>query len=229
VELAPNQAQVRYNLAIAYIRAQKLDNAISTLQETERLRDDYASPYFLLGKIYYERHRFYLAFDQLFKATKLEKSGSRFENAKKLTDFQLIVDDKLRADLMGPHMSYCLARSAAMSPDNYRKRFPAAETYVEDLHEEEYVLNDFATMLAEFSSKKNTDKEFDRIVSINKAGHLVPFILASSAQRFAKDADEFEKTNPGRLEEFRKWAADKSISLEPIHARCEVRWMGQAW
>ena len=229
VELAPDQAQPRYNLAIAYVRVQKVDGAISTLQEAERLRADYASPYFLLGKIYYQQHRLYLAFDQLFKATKLETSGSRFENAKKLTDFQMIVDNKLPADLIGPHMSYCLARTAAMSPENYRKRFPAAETYVEDLHEEEYVLNDFATMVAELPSKKKSDNEFGRIVSIKNAGYLVPFILVSSGQRFASEADHFEKANPGRLEEFRKWAADKDISLEPFHARCEVRWMGQVW
>jgi tetratricopeptide (TPR) repeat protein len=229
VELAPDQAQPRYNLAIAYVRVQKADDAISALQEAERLRPDYASPYFLLGKVYYQQHRLYLAYDQLFKATKLETSGSRFENAKKLTDFQMIVDNKLPADLIGSHMSYCLARTTAMSPENYRKRFPAAETYVEDLQEEEYVLNDFATMVAELSSKKKRDKEFERIVAIKTAGYLVPFILASSGQRFANDADQFEKTNPGRLEEFRKWAAEKNISLEPVHARCEVRWMGQTW
>jgi Flp pilus assembly protein TadD len=229
VELAPDQAQPRYNLAIAYVRAQKLDDAIFALREAERLRADYASPYFLLGKIYYQQHRLYLAFDQLFKATKLETSGSRFENAKKLTDFQIVVDDKLPADLAGPGMAYCLARSAAMSPENYRKRFPAAETYVEDFSEEEYVLNDFVTMVAELSSKKNKDKELERIVLIKKAGYLEPFILASSAQHFASNAEQFEKTSPGRLDEFRKWAADQNISLEPIHARCEVRWMGQTW
>jgi tetratricopeptide (TPR) repeat protein len=229
VELAPDQAQPRYNLAIAYVRQQKVDDAISALKEAERLRPDYASPYFLLGNIYYQQHRFYLAFDQLFKATKLETSGSRFETAKKLTDFQIVVDNRLPANLAGPNMAYCLARSTAMSPENYRKRFPSAETYVEDLPEEEYVLNDFATMVAELSSKKNSDKELQRIVLIKKAGYLEPFILASSGQRFASDADPFEKMNPGRLHEFRKWAADKNISLEPIHARCEVRWMGQAW
>jgi tetratricopeptide (TPR) repeat protein len=229
VELAPDQAQPRYNLAIAYIRVQKVDEAISALKEAERIRPDYASPYFLLGKIYYQQHRLYLAHDQLFRATKLETSGSRFENAKKLTDFQMILDNKLPADLMGPHMSYCMARTAAMSPENYHKRFPAAETYVEDLHEEEYVLNDFATMVAELSSKKKREKEFERIVAVKNAGNLVPFILASSGQRFANDAAQFEKNNPGRLDEFRKWAAEKKISLEPVHARCEVQWMGQAW
>ena len=229
VQLGPDQAQPRYNLAIAYVRAKRVDDAISALQEAERLRTGYASPYFLLGTIYYQQHRFYLAFDQLFKATKLETSGSRYENAKKLTDFQLVMDNKLPADLMAAHMSYCLARSSAMSPEDYRKRVPAAETYVEDLREEEYVLNDFATVVAELSSKTNTDKDLERIVLIKKAGYLVTFILVSSGQRFANDADQFEKTNPGRLEEFRKWAAEKNISLEPIHARCEVRWMGQAW
>lgn len=229
VQLAPDQAQPRYNLAIAYVRAQKVDDAISALHEAEQLRADYASPYFLLGNIYYQQHRFYLAFDQLFKAIKLETSGSRFEKAKKLTDFQLIVDDKLTGDLMGLHMSYCLARSAAMSPEDYRKRFPGAETYVENLHEEEYVLNDFATIVSELSSKKNSDQEFERIVLIKQAGYLVPFILVSSGQRFASEADQFEKTNPGRLGEFRKWAAEKNISLDPIHPRCELRWMGQVW
>lgn len=229
VELAPDQAQLRYNLAIAYVRLQKANDAISALQEAERLRGDYASPYFLLGKIYYQQHRLYLAFDQLFRATKLETSGSRFENAKKLTDFQLIIDNKLPPNLSGPHMSYCLARTSAMSPENYRKRFPAGETYVDDLHEEEYVLADFATMVAELSSKKKMDSDFQRIVSIKNAGYLVPYILVSSGQRFANDADAFEKTNPGRLNEFRQWAAGNKISLEPIHARCEVRWMGQSW
>jgi len=229
VELAPDQAQPRYNLAIAYVRTQKMDDAVAALREAERLQADYASPYFLLGEIYYQQRRFYLAFDQLLKATKLETGGSRFEKAKKLTDFQLIMDSKLPAELIGPHMSYCLARSAAMSPEDYRKRFPDAETYVEDLHEEQYVLNDFATMVSELSSKQHRDKEFERIVLIKKAGYLVPFILVSSGQRFANDADQFEKTNHGRLGEFRQWAAENNISLAPIHPRCEVRWMGQAW
>ena len=229
VQLAPDQAQPRYNLAIAYVRTQKVDDAISSLKEAERLRADYASPYFLLGTIYHQQRRFYLAFDQLFKATKLETSGSRFENAKKLTDFQLIVDEKLSADLVGPHMAYCLARSAAMSPESYRKRFPVAETYLEDLREEEYVLSDFATMVSELSSKKSSDKNSERIALIKKAGYLVPFILVSSGQRFTNAADQFEKTNPGCLDEFRKWAGDNKVSLEPIHARCEVHWMGQTW
>jgi tetratricopeptide (TPR) repeat protein len=67
VELAPDQAQPRYNLAIAYVRKQKVDDAIFALKEAERLRADYAWPYFLLGNIYYQQHRFYLTFDQLLR------------------------------------------------------------------------------------------------------------------------------------------------------------------
>jgi len=229
VHLAPDEAQPRYNLAISYVRLKRADDAILALNEAERLRPAYASPYFLLGRIYYEQHRYYLAFDQLSKATKLETSGTRFENAKKLIDFQIIVDNTLVGDSIGPHMSYCLSRSAAMTPEDYRKRFPGAETYVENLHEEEYVLSSFATILAELSSKKGIDKEFQRIVQIKDAGYLVPFILVSSRQRFAKDADEFETTNAGRIDEFRKWANEKNVSLEPVHPRCEVHWMGQVW
>jgi tetratricopeptide (TPR) repeat protein len=229
VEFAPDQGQPRYNLAITFVRLKRIDDAISALKEAERLKPGYASPYFLLGRIYYQQHRLYLAFDQLFEATKLEKNGSRFDQAKKLIDVQIVVDDKLPADSIGPHMSYCMARSAAMTPEEYRKRFPNAETYVDDLNEEKYVLDSFATIVAELSSKKGSDKDFGRLVLINKAGYLVPFILTYSGERFAKDRERFDKENPGRLEEFRKWAAEENLSLEPIRARCEVRWMGQTW
>jgi hypothetical protein len=112
----------------------------------------------LLGRIYYEQGRLYLAFDQLFEATKLEKSGARFEVAKKLIDVQLIMDEKLSSDDMALHMPFCLARSAAISPEDYRKRFPGAETYVDDLNEEKYVLESFATMVAELSPKTGAVK-----------------------------------------------------------------------
>jgi tetratricopeptide (TPR) repeat protein len=229
VTLAPDQAQPRYNLAITYVRLKRIDEAISSLKEAESLRPEYASPYFLLGKIYYGQQKFYLAFDQLFQATKLEKSGPRFDQAKKLIDVHVVVDEKLDAASIGSHMSYCIARSGSISPEEYRKRFPGAETYVDNLAEEEYVLGTFATIIGELAEKRKPDAEFGRLVAIKKAGYMIPFILSYSGQRFGKELEEYEKKNPGRMEEFRKWAVDSKISLEPIHPRCEVHWMGQTW
>lgn len=229
VDLAPDQGQPRYNLAITYVRLKKIDEAISALKEAERLKPDYASPYFLLGKIYYSQRKYYLAFDQLFQATKLEKSGARFDQAKKLIDVQITVDNKLEAGAMGNHMAYCLARSGSISPEEYRKRFPGAETYIDDLHEEEYVLESFATMVGEFAQKKKVEAEFGRLVAINKAGYLKQFILSSESDRLAKDLQQYQQQNPGGMEEFRKWAAANKISTDAIHPSCEVRWMGQTW
>lgn len=229
VSLAPDQAQPRYNLAITYVRLKRIDEAISALKEAESLRPEYASPFFLLGRIYYGQQRFYLAFDQLFQATKLEKSGSRFDQAKKLTEIQIVVDKELDAASMGSHMSYCLARAGSISPEEYRKRFPGAETYVDNLAEEENVLGTFATIIGELAEKGKADAEFGRLVAIKKAGYMVPFILSYSGERFGKDLQEYEKKNPGRMQEFRKWAVDSKISLEPVHPRCEVHWMGQTW
>lgn len=229
VELGPDEAQPRYNLAITYVRLKKIDDAIAALGEAERLKPGYASPYFLLGRIYYDQSRLYLAFDQLFQATKLEKSGARFDAAKKLIDSEIVIDDKLSADAIAPHMSYCLARSAAITPEGYRKRFPGAETYVDDLNEEKYVLDSFATIVEELSSKKKQDSDFGPLIAARKAGYLVPFILTSSGDRFAKDGEKYEKENPGKLDEFRKWAAANKVTMEPIRPRCEVRWMGRTW
>jgi tetratricopeptide (TPR) repeat protein len=229
VDLAPDQGQPRYNLAITYVRLKKIDEAISALKEAERLKPDYASPYFLLGKIYYSQQKYYLAFDQLFQATKLEKSGARFDQAKKLIDVQITVDNKLEAGAMGNHLAYCLARSGSISPEEYRKRFPGAETYIDDLHEEEYVLESLATMVGEFAQKKKVEAEFGRLVAINKAGYLKQFILSSESDRLAKDLQQYQQQNPGGMEDFRKWAAANKISTDAIHPRCEVRWMGQTW
>lgn len=228
VSLSPDKGQPRYNLAITYFRMQKVDEAVSALQEAERLEPAYASPYFMLGKIYYGQKKFYLAFDQLFQATKLEKSGPRFEKAKELMDVHVVVDEKLKGDAMGSHMSYCIARAGAIAPEEYRKRFPKAETYVNDLAEEEFVLGSFATIVGEMSQHQKGEAEFRRLVAINKAGYLAPFILLTS-ERFRTDLDEYQEKNPGRMEQFRKWASDNKISLEPIHPRCEVNWMGQTW
>jgi Flp pilus assembly protein TadD len=229
VNLAPGRGQPRYNLAITYVRLQRVDEAISALKDAERLQPEYASPYFLLGKIYYEQKRFYLAADQLFQATKLEKGGARFDQAKKLIDVQIVVDEKLDKNSMASHMSYCLARAGSISPEEYRKRFPGAETYVDNLAEEEYVLGNFATMAGELFSKKKGNSEFGRLIAIKTAGYLAPFILSSNGERFGKELPEYETKNPGRMEEFRKWASENKVSLEPIHPRCEVRWMGQTW
>jgi len=229
VTLAPDRGQPRYNLAITYVRLQRLDEAISALKDAERVQPEYASPYFLLGEVYYQQKRFYLAADQLFQATKLEKSGPRFDKAKKLIDVQIVVDEKLDANSMGKHMAYCLARAGSISAEEYRKRFPGAETYVDNLAEEEYVLGNFATIAGELSRKKKGDSEFGGLVAIKAAGYLIPFILSSSGERFGKELVEYETKNPGRMEEFRKWASENKISLEPIHPRCEVHWMGQTW
>ena len=229
VSLAPNQGQPRYNLAIAYVRLKKVDDAIKTLKECEQVEPGYASPYFLLGNIYYGQKKYYLAFDQLFQATKLEKSGARFDKAKKLTNFEIIVDQKLAGNLMGNHMSYCLARAGSMAPEDYRKRFPGAETYINDFAEELHVYNTYTTILSEFPGKQTSGTDFHSLVAIKKADFLEPYILVSSGDRFAKDLAEFESKNPGRIDEFRKWASANKISIERVHPLCEVRWMGETW
>ena len=227
--LAPGQARLQYNLGIAYLRMQKVNEGIEALKGAEKLKPDYASPYFLLGNVYYEQKKYYLASDQFLQATKIEKSGPRFDRAKKLNDVQIVIDEKLKGDSIGPHLAYCLARSGSMLPGQYQKLYPGAETYTETLAEQESVLGTFATILTVGGNSMHTLPDFARLVTIKKAGYLVPFILASSGNRFAKEGEESQEKNPGRMEEFRAWAAKNKISLDPIHPRCEVRWMGESW
>jgi len=229
VNLAPDQARLQYNLGIAYLRMKKVDEGIAALKGAEKLKPNYASPYFLLGNFYYEQKKYYLASDQFLQATKIEKSGPRFDQAKKLNDVQIVIDEKLKGDSIGCHLAYCLARSGSMLPEQYLKRYPGAETYTETLAEEESVLGTFATIMAESGETMHAPPDLARLVIIKKAGYLVPFILVSSKERFLKEGEEFEKQNPGRLEEFRTWAAKSKISLDPIRPRCEVRWMGESW
>lgn len=229
VSLAPDRGQPRYNLAITYVRLKRIDDAITSLKECEKVEPDYASPYFLLGNLYYGQKKYYLAFDQLFQATKLEKSGARFDKAKKLIDVHVTVDQKLDGNSMGNHMSYCLARAGSISPEEYRKRFPGAETYADNFPEEQYVFDTFATILSEFPKKRTAGTEFQSLITVKKAGFLGPYILVSSGDRFKNDLEEYESKNPGQIAEFRKWASANKISLEPIHPRCEVQWMGETW
>jgi tetratricopeptide (TPR) repeat protein len=230
IVLAPNEGRPRYNTAITFLHLKKQDEAIATLKDAEHVQPGYASPFFLLGKIYFRQQKLYPAFEQLFQATRLEKSGPRFDEAKKLTDVQIVLDEKLAKDASPGHMSYCLVRAGALSEEEYHKRFPNADTYVENLQEEEGVLSKLSTIISELeASRKKPDPEFGRLVAINKAGYLAPFILASSGNRFADDLKKFEAKYPGRLAEFNDWAKANKISLEPLRPRCEVRWMGQVW
>jgi hypothetical protein len=84
-----------------------------------------------------------------------------------------------------------------MLPEQYQKRYPGAETYTETLAEEESVLGTFATILSEGSKSMHAPSDLARLVTIKKAGYLVPFILASSGKRFAKkEGEEFQEKNP---------------------------------
>jgi hypothetical protein len=131
---------------------------------------------------------------------------------------------------MTVHLSYCLARAAAMTPEDYHKRFPGAETYVENLDEEVYVLGAYAQLLDELSEGgKKPDPTFGFLVTIKKAGYLAPYILLTSGDDLAADRKEFEAKNPGKIAEFQKWAEQNKLTIAPLHPRCAVQWMGRTW
>lgn len=230
IAVAPAVGKPHYNLAITEIRLKRVDDAIAELLAAEKVEPKYASPYFLLGRIYYAEEKLYLAQDQLSQAAKLETSGERYDNAKKLTDTNITVDQNLPQAEMTVHLSYCLARAAAMTPEEYHKRFPGAETYVENLDEEVYVLGTYAQLLDELSEGgKKPDPTFGFLVTIKKAGYLAPYILLTSGDELAADRKEFEAKNPGKIEEFQKWAQQNKLTIAPLHPRCAVQWMGRTW
>lgn len=51
-ELAPTDARVSYNLALIYGQINEIDNAISTLKETVKLKPDYIDAHYALGLFY---------------------------------------------------------------------------------------------------------------------------------------------------------------------------------
>lgn len=53
-ELAPTDAKVSYNLAILYGRVGQVKNAIATLEETIKMKEDYRDAYYALGLYYKE-------------------------------------------------------------------------------------------------------------------------------------------------------------------------------
>ena len=230
IAVAPAVGKPRYNLAITFIRMDRIEDAITELKTAESVEPGYASPWFLLGRIYFHQEKLYLADEQLTQATKLESKGQRYDQAKQLIDVQIVLDEKLPEAEGATHLSYCVTRAAAMTPEEYHKRFPGAETYVENLDEEVYVLNTFAQIIDELSAKdKKPDPTFGFLVAIKKAGYLAPYILLSSGDRFAAERKGFEAKNPGKIEEFQQWAAKNQIAIAPLQPRCEVRWMGRAW
>jgi len=230
IAVAPAVGQPHYNLALTEIRMERLDDAIAELKAAESVDPKYASPYFLLGRIYYLQQKLYLADEQLTQATKLETKGERYDQAKELIDVHIAVDKNLGENEGAIHLAYCMSRAAAMSADEYHKRFPGAETYVDNLDEEVYVLGGFIAIVDELSEGgKKLDPTFGFLVAVKKAGYLAPYILLSGGERFAGERKQFEAKNPGKIEEFQQWAAKNKVAVAPLHPRCEVRWMGQAW
>ncbi len=228
---APEDGQPHFNLAIAYLRLNRVDDSISELREAERLSPKYASPYFVLGNLSYRQGKLFVAWDQLFQAIKLETSGRRYEEAKKLIDVNIILDNKLSSDESADHLGYCLSRAASMVPEAYRKRFPNAETYADTLDEAVKVLGTWATILGEAAGKraKKRAPELANLVKIHKAGYLAPYLLLTTGERFAPDRQKYETENPGKVGEFQKWAQDNNVAITPLYPRCEVRWMNRVW
>ncbi len=230
IALAPAAGKPRYNLAITEIRLNRVDDAIAELLTAEKVEPKYPSPYFLLGRIYFTQDKLYLAEDQYTQATKLETHGERYDDAKQLIDVSIVLDKDLKEDEGAVHLAYCMSRAAAMAPEEYHKRFPGAETYVDNLDEELYVFTSFAKILDELGqSGKKPDPAFTPLVEIYKAGYLAPYLLLTTKDGLAGDRKPFEAKNPGKIEEFKKWAQQNGIALEPPRLRCEVRWMARTW
>jgi len=230
IAMAPAVGKPHYNLAVTELRLRRVDEAIAELQAAEKVDHKYASPYFMLGRIYVAQEKLYLAQEQLTQATKLETKGERYDQAKELIDASLALDKDLPEAEGATHLAFCMTRAAAMTPEEYHKRFPGAETYVDNLDEQVYVLGEFAQIVDELSDGgKKPDPSFGFLVAIKKAGYLAPYILLSSGDRFAGERKEFEAKNPGKIEEFQQWAAKNKLAIAPLQPRCEVRWMGRAW
>jgi len=229
-ELLPKSGKPPYNAAVTYLRLGRTDNAIAQLKTAEQIEPTYASPFFLLGNIFYKQGKLFPAFDQLFQAAKLEPKTPRAEQAKKLTNVQVLVDTDVKDEHSAVSMAYCVVRAGALSTDNYRKRKPNAETYEGTLDDELEILKTFATIVTELNQhpeKKASKYQF--LTTLMDADYLAPYLLVTAPERFAKDRERFEADDPARLAKFSEWAAEKKIPLEPLRLGCEVKWMGRTW
>lgn len=227
-DLEPRRAKPWFALGVTYSRGGRAEDAIAAFTRAEELEPKYASPYYMLGLLYYRQERFFLAFDQLFAFAKLETSGKRYDKAKSLTGFNVVIDIKAPKGESRPAMAFCIARAGKMNPESYRKAHPGAGTYLGDLSDEAAVMESFATILSQLSEsdRKPVPPRFASLVKAKQAGFMKEFLVAASGERFAKDK---EALPPGRMDEFLAWAKKEAITLEIPRPRCEMRWMGRTW
>jgi tetratricopeptide (TPR) repeat protein len=227
IDLKPGYGRSYFNIAVAYLRLQETDTAIEWLKKAEVAQPAYASPYYQLGKIYFQQERLFLAAEQWIEFKKLEPKGPRFEEVSKLVDADLTMDSSLKDDDSALHLAYCMSLAASTLPEEYRKRRPDAETYIGDLADELAVVGSFIAILEETS--KREIRAFDYLVKVRKAGFLEEYLLDAYPARFGSDRQIFEQSKPERLVAFRSWAARNHIRAEPIKARCSFTWMGRTW
>lgn len=225
----PGSGKPHYNAAVTYLRLGKTEDAIAKLKAAQQIQPGYASPFFLLGNVYYKQGKLFLAFENLFQATKLETKGPRYDAAKKLIDAQINIDQRLKQDEMGVALSYCIARSHAQLIEQYRKRKPNAETYEGTLDDEAEVITSFANMMAEMKDSNKQAAKYAFLKIIADAGYMEPYLLLLLPDRFSQDREKFQQLHPDRIPQFQIWAAEKKIVLKPLPEGCEVKWMGRTW
>ncbi len=231
INAAPDKAKIRYNRAVTYLRLKRIDDSVADLKSAEQIDPKYVSPYYLLGRIYLQQNKLMLASQQLGKVLELEKTGERRKKAEEITRVDIVLDSSAPEEEGGAHMSYCLARAAALLPEQYLKRYPGAENYVDSLDEQTYILDQVATMITETTDngKKPVLPQFKTLVESRKAGYLAPYILVTTGTRYAADSKDYEAKNPGRIAEFKQWAEKNHLTLTPAQFRCQVKWMGQVY
>lgn len=228
-QLAPAEGRPHYDMAIASLRLKQQDRAIAHLRDAQRIKPSYPTPYWVLGILYFEQGKLFLADEQLRQFIKLETSGRRYEAAKQLTDRQITIDTsgQKEDDATADAMSYCIVRAADMLPDEYRKRRPGAETYAADLADDAEVFSTWAQIISE--GKRVAKSPFGFLVRVRDGGYMKPYLLVAFPDRYAADRSAFDTANPGKLAEFRAWAAGNAIPLTPPRPGCTVRWMDRSW
>ena len=87
--------------------------------------------------------------------------------------------------------------------ENFAKAYPNEKTYRHSLAEEVDALRMVITMLKEGKKVKQLEPSLARLVKLNEAGLLEPYILFARADRgIAQDFPEYRKANRDKLRRY---------------------------
>ncbi len=128
-------------------------------------------------------------------------------------DINITIDEKAlkedNADGSAAWMMYGMARAVWLTgkdgklSENFAKAYPKEKTYRHSLAEEVDALSMVITMLKEGKKVKQMEPSLARLVKLNEAGLLEPYILFARADRgIAQDYSEYRKANRDKLRRY---------------------------